>query len=232
MINKSSIAFGILVSCLFLSSPVHAAIVFNSAVGGQPLSGVNYLTFDNIPLGSAGGAESGVTLSLDPDAEVVLGASSGLYAAPVVSNGNGANFGPQADGVDATRYVTSGKNVGTYPNAKATLTFASDQWYFGLLWGSVDTYNTLTFYDVNDNVVGTLTGGQVASPANGNQNAQGTVYVNVFADTGFRSVVATSSQYAFEFDNVAYAVPEPAAMLVWGFLSLVGLCVVRHRRKA
>lgn len=230
MNKRSFIAVGALVSCLCLSSMVHAAWVVNASVGGGPVSGMNYVTFDNMSLGPDGWVENGLTLTLEPDAQVVQGSESGQYAAPVLSNGNGALFGT-GDGPDETKYVTSGNNSGDEtPNASATMTFGSNQWYFGLLWGSVDTYNKLEFYDSADNLLYTLTGSSVKVPADGDQSSEGTVYANIFADTPFTKVVATSTQYAFEFDNVAYGVPEPAAMLVWGFLGIVGLCWLRRRK--
>ena len=96
----------------------------------------------------------------------------------------------------------------------------------GLLWGSVDTYNTLTFLDGTD-VVGQFTGKDVNKLANGDQGASGTYYVNINLSDSFTSVVATSSSYAFEFDNVALSssplkVPEPGTVGVF----LLGLLLV------
>lgn len=65
----------------------------------------------------------------------------------------------------------------------------------------------------------------------GNQAAQGTCCVNIdfSAADWFNSVVATSSSYTFEFDNVAISehnltdVPEPAELGMFGFgLLLIG----------
>ena len=94
--------------------------------------------------------------------------------------------------------------------------------YLGLLWGSVDTYNTLSFYnDHGTNFLGSITGSQVSSMANGDQGEQGTFYVNINSTVAFDTVVATSSQHAFEFDNVAFGseqissiAPEPSTFLV------------------
>jgi hypothetical protein len=60
--------------------------------------------------------------------------------------------------------------------------------------------------------------------------------VNINSTLGFDSVVATSSQYAFEFDNVAYSatpVPEPTTMIAGALLLLpFGASTIRFLRKA
>jgi hypothetical protein len=227
------------VAMVCLGSTAQASLTIVSSVGGQPASGVNYLTLNDLALGGGGGSASNtistdtVTVSFTPDAQVVVGAASGLYAAPVLSNGNGANFGGQADGVDATNYITSGKDGSPNVGAAATLTFSGLQKYFGLLWGSVDDYNTLSFYN-GATLVGTITGAQVTPTATGDQGVNGTFYVNINSTLGFDKVVATSSNYAFEFDNVAYSqfalVPEPGTMIIWSAFAGLGLVGARRRR--
>jgi hypothetical protein len=165
----------------------------------------------------------------------VSGDSSGLYAAPVLSAGNGLGFGPggsnQANGVDATTYVTTG-SIGASPDASVTLGSPAMAQYYGILWGSVDSYNTLSFYN-GAVLVGIVTGSDVTASPDGDQGVDGTLYVNIRATAGsaFDRVVATSSQYAFEFDDVSFvSVPAPGpvslALLATG---LLGLGLVRRR---
>src|SRR5882757_7129869 len=119
-----------------LAHPASASLVINSSVGGAP-TGVNYVNFDNLPLGSAGGISGGIGVSFTSgDGRAVQGAASGLYAAPFLSGGNGSLFGNPANGADTTTYLSTG--IGSI-----TLTLPSFAKYFGLLWGSVDSYNTL-----------------------------------------------------------------------------------------
>jgi len=234
------IALAALLSCFLLSSPVQAGYSVDASVGGQANSGQNYVTFDALQYNESAKtwSENGLTLKLEPDAKLVTGSVSGQYAAPYLSGNNANHFNNTATGPDQTQYVTSGKQGSANPNASVTMTFDTEQRYFGLLWGSVDPYNNplgynkLTFYDSTGKELFFVSSKDLPPPAIGDQGAGGTVYANIYSSTGFTKVVATSSQYAFEFDNVAYGatVPEPAAMLVWGFLCLVGLGVIRRRR--
>ena len=215
-------------------------VVANFGVGGAPTSGVFYETFESLPLGSTGGTlANGLSISFQPNAQVVQGSLSGQYAAPFLSGANGAGFG--LDGVtgpDPSKYLAAG-NSSTNNGASITFTFDVGQQYFGLLWGSVDDFNTLTFYDEFDNVISVITGTDAVTSANdnGDQGVNGTFYVNLTSDVEFYKVVATSSQSTFEIDNVAFgadipSVPEPASLAMLG-LGLLGVgAVTRRRRKA
>lgn len=230
------IAAGLLVAGLCLGMTANATTI-TASVGGVPTGADHYENFDSLPLGNAGGTTaSGITVSFTPagnpaNAQAVQG-TTGQYAAPYLSGGNGTLFGDPTNGADTTTYLTAG-STGVNSDAAVTLQFTGPQRYFGLLWGSVDDYNTLTFY-LGNALVTSFTGTDVGHAAGagtcigGNQQAQGTCYVNINLSTAFDRVVATSTQYAFEFDNVAFSanpvgVPEPgvAGMFLLGLL-LVG----------
>jgi hypothetical protein len=188
-----------------------ANLVVDSSIGGAP-TGMNYVNFDNLPLGNAGGTSGGIGVSFTSgDGGAVQGSASGLYAAPFLSGGNGTLFGNPTNGPDTTTYLSTG--IGTI-----TLTLPGQEKYFGLLWGSVDAYNTLELLD-GATLVGIVTGTDVTASANGNQGASGTFYVNISDDLAFDTVKLISTQYAFEADNVAYntaSVPEPGAIALFG----------------
>ncbi len=205
------------------ATAAHATLTVSAAVGGAP-TGVNYANFDDLALGSAGGVSDGIGVAFDPDGQAVQGSVSGVYAAPYLSNGNGVPFGDPEDGPDTTTFLSTGLG-------SVTLTFPGLEKYVGLLWGSVDAYNTLSLYD-GAALVGSITGTTVTAGANGDQGVNGTYYVNVRSTQPFDKVVATSSQYAFEFDNVAYnrtAVPEPTTLALF-VAGLVGLAAIRRRQ--
>jgi hypothetical protein len=199
-------------SLVGMSPLARAGITIDALVGGAP-TGVNYANFDGLQLGAAGGMSNGIIVSFGADGQAVQGSQSGVYAAPYLSNGNGTLFGDPNNGPDTTTYLSTG--IGS-----VTLTLPGEEKYFGLLWGSVDAYNTLSLYN-GSTLVGSLTGADVTSNANGDQGEFGTFYVNINSTESFDNVVATSSSYAFEFDNVAYnstAVPEPSSFI----LALIG----------
>ena len=220
------------------SGAAHASLLVSGAVGGATV-GVVTENFDTLIPGNIATTvlPSGITISYQPDAKPVSG-SNPLYAAPFLSSGNGLGFGPggstQANGTDVTTYITTG-STGAFPASSVTLQLPALERYFGILWGSVDNYNTLSFYN-GATLVGAIAGSAVTPSANGDQGVDGTLYVNINANSGsaFDRVVATSSQYAFEFDNVAFSknpVPEPVSLGLLGTGAL-GLLLVKRRKAA
>jgi hypothetical protein len=224
-ILRTFVAGGALAACLSGTSPVaQAGLTISASVGGAP-TGVNYANFDTLTLGAAGGVSSGITVSFTGDGQAVQGSQSGLYAAPYLSSGNGTLFGDPTDGPDATTYLTTG-------TGSVKLALPGEEMYVGLLWGSVDNYNTLSLYD-GSTLIGTVTGTDVTSSANGDQGQFGTFYVNINSTEKFDSVVATSSSYAFELDNVAFnptAVPEPSSFIL-SLIGVAGAFTFRHMRR-
>lgn len=194
------------------SSPAHAVI--NYSFGAAPDYSGYLVNFDSLPLGTDSGTFTmpAGSFSLTSNSHIVQG-TTGTYATPYL---------------DTTRYASI--------NTNGSITFNLDRGYhyFGLLWGSVDTYNSLSFYKDNT-LLGTIGGLQVISAAGlqaGNQGAFGTVYANFTSELSFNKVVANSSGIAFEFDDVRFAaVPLPAALPMFASLVL-GAGALGRRRKA
>ncbi len=143
---------------------------------------------------------------------LVTGSVSGQYAAP---------FG------DDTQYLSvAGGQTATYTRAKAASSL-------GFYWGSIDDYNTVSFYN-GSTLLGSFTGSQVPpAPADGSQGSPlNNRRVNFFSDgPKVTSIVFSSAQNAFELDTLsAGGVPEPATwgLMIAGF-AMVGLGARKRR---
>lgn len=128
---------------------------------------------------------------------------------------------------DNTHYstVTGGKT--------STFSIGSAADYFGLYWGSLDSYNYISFL-LNGNLVSSFSGSQIPSlVANGNQQANySNRYINFFfTNSSFDTVKFYSASNSFETDNHAFrksSVPEPMNIILMG-LGLLGLIAARKR---
>lgn len=158
--------------------------------------------------------------SCSGDFALVTGSRNGLYAQP---------WGT------ATQYLSVPNPSPTSLSALFTLDTAAN--YFGLFWGSIDSYNIISFY-LNNSLVASYSGSNIVGQfANGNQlSYNSNRYINFdFGSDSFNSVKLTSNGFAFESDNHAFrklaAVTEPTtgALLLLG---LIGLVLARRQVKA
>ena len=179
--------------------------------------GLNTETFDGVSAGSSSNngaghgnfqsAALGADFSASGNAGIVNGSSS-VTAAPFV--------GPSPGHQDTTNYLSIGGN-GT-----ETITFASQKNAFGLYWGSLDSYNTIKFYD-GATLVASYTGADI-SPLfpNGNQGSfVSNGYVEFSGLHYFNKVVLGSTSNAFEIDNIsAGTIPQTTLGPITGTLSV------------
>ena len=154
------------------------------------------------------------------------------YAGPGSVVNYSVSGGTAAPAGDDSYYYTV-----AYPLQSGVGTFTADAGssynYFGLYWGSIDDYNSLSFYS-EGSLIATITGTDViaAGTALGDQSAAGSNrYVNFLFDTSFDRIDFSTTQFAFESDNHAFAsVPEPATLGLFG-LGMLGAGVARRRKK-
>lgn len=218
MKNVNSWVFFIGISLLLMLSAGKASaytINFSHSTDGNELISPYYQTTEDF---------EGSLVWTWTDNYAVVDGSTGINAAP---------YGVSAP--DASHYVTVPESTSSSPlSATATLGGTGTYYnYFGLWWGSVDTYNTITFLKDGTEVL-SLTGSQVITPtaANGNQTAPSTnLYVNFLGLDDFNQVMLTSTQYAFEADNMTVnPVPIPAALWLLGS-GIIGLVGIRKKQR-
>jgi fibronectin-binding autotransporter adhesin len=159
-----------------------AAETFDSLSGGA-------LSNNGAGTGNFHSAILNATFSASGNAGIVSGSFAGVTGAPFVGPGV----------ADTTNYLSIGAG-GT-----ETITFASEENTFGLYWGSVDSYNTISFYN-GTTLVASYTGNDI-SPlfATGNQGSfSSNGYVEFYGLSPFNKVVlGTGDTNAFEIDNIS-----------------------------
>lgn len=135
-------------------------------------------------------------------------------------------------------FSTNQNYLAIEPNGSITFSVGAAQTTFGILIGTLDSYNRLTFTGAQGQQ--TFSGDQILAMLSGNPNsdANGTGRLNLLFSglDPFTSVTASDTQFsAFEFvPAVTSSVPEPAAwgMMILGFGLVGGVMRRRSSTKA
>ncbi|MCE2950471.1 MAG: hypothetical protein ACK5TI_01805 [bacterium] len=189
-----------------------------SAFSGQ--AGYTTFDFESAPL-----APAALQAPYSGNGRIVTGSVGGQYAAPQT-----------AANQNTSRYLAvPTQNTGNRTVSIDAPTLSS---YFGIWWGSVDNYNTITFFNGNTQVA-SFDGAALRNVPNpfltpGNQSEA--AYFNFTFDGGdvFTRVVLGSTGFALESDNHVFGtavvpVPGAAVLLMSGMLGM--LFAARRQRK-
>ena len=143
------------------------------------------------------------------------------------------NYGAGSAGLYATPYGDTTNYLAVLGGGSETISYGSEKTTFGLYWGSVDSYNVLSFYDgatLVDTITGSQTGPLIASGGQGDYSSNG--YVVISGLPKFNNVVVSSGSNSFEFDSVvAGGVPEPSTWMMMG-LGFAGLGLVAFNNQS
>ena len=138
--------------------------------------------------------------------------------------------------LDTTNYLAV-----SYPDEAGAvqLFFSTPGYYFGIYWGSLDSWNTVAFLS-NHVQIAAFSGSDIATltglAADGDQQSLASNrYINFDLGTTFYDeVVLSTANFNFEVDNIAFGdapvgIPEPRSLMLLGF-ALCGALVLSRRR--
>ncbi len=169
------------------------------------------------------------TFTWNTDDPVVLGTPTADFTSGSVTEGATGD-------VMFERSTPWGNDTDTYTavglNGLARYDLSSSDNSVSFLWGSVDTYNTISFY-LGNSLVDSLTGVDVLDVIGG-LSGSSTININIMADGAFDNIIFESAGNSFEFANLQVsAVPLPAALPLYGAgVALLGFMGWRQRRNA
>jgi len=203
--KRSILAFGLFFATAL---PASAATV---VVTPAPYAAPSYSGTPTIFTFDSGGADYTTRFS---GGGVVSGSTGGQYSAPTG---------------DATNYYSVGPSTST--PATVNLAGLGSIQQISLYWGSVDKYNTLELL-AGSTVLATITGSDVVGSPDGTTSYNVVINLTPSETGSITGLQFSSSENAFEFDNLAVgSVPEPASWaLMIGGLGLVGMAMRRRSR--
>ena len=218
----------IAVSTAVVSMPAHPASAITLSLGGTQVNGQGYVSSvsgaTTIDFNNGAAPSSGIaTYASNGKPAIVSSSMQNQYAAPTDDNSNYLTISPQGSNV-----------VGA--TGPVTINFTKALDYFGLYWGSVDTFNYVDFYS-NGKLLKDFTGTDVAgsnAKFGDHNDPSANFYANFFADQGetFDKVVLGSNGVAFESDNHAYrAAPEPNSIVGLLAVGVFGVSASLKRRR-
>ena len=174
----------------------------------------------------AGSAQAATTITFDPLGLTAPGTT--VYQtfdgiAPGTSIGtNATTFAATTSTAVRPAVGSTGNFAGVLAGGSFITTLLNPSSVFSFVLGSLDSYNSLTL-NFADGSMQQLFGDAIAGLATTGTKPSGTVTYTVTSGPLLTGATFGSAVNSFEFDNLATAVPEPAAwgMMILGF-ALVG----------
>jgi hypothetical protein len=220
---------GLLAATAAIAAPAYAAptLIYTAAPNyGLPPS-TTATIFQNFGTGAPNGSAyvAGSNETTSGSVSLFQGTVPGIAVDPTPSGGN---------------YLA----IGGVPNSSGTytVTFNSPVQFFSFAFGSLDSYNSVTLLTAAGSFTyagAQIIGGTATAPgtgpfnADGNSAIAGRVSFDFGGQAGLLSATFSSDRAAFEIDDLAAAVPEPAswAMMIAGFGMVGGALRSTRRRK-
>ena len=180
-----------------------------------PLGGDNLVTFDRLAATAYGSTAAAGQFR----------AGGATFSGNGLIMRNGLDGSLPALGLYAEPYHDTSNYLAVLGNDSETVSFTSMRTSFGLYWGSIDTYNSIAFYN-NDRVIISYAGSDLAPllpiPFGDQTNDGSNRYVRFGGIGSFDTVVLNSGGNSFELDNITSSVPETSTwmMMLAGFAGL------------
>jgi hypothetical protein len=192
------------IATLAISGSANAAVTIAGFTAGQLVVPPTEHLADSFD----GAVAAGFSVDLGSVGQIVSGTLADNYQTPTG---------------DSSQYLAVMRD----PTAVATLFVPASTTDLSFYIGSIDTYNTVLFYNTSNVLVSTITGTQLQAAAAGAQDGR---FFFDLTGQNIGSVAFNSTQNAFEIDNIAANVPEPG---VWAMmmLGLGGLGYALRRRR-
>lgn len=239
--------------CIAKGDTVLASLYSPYASAGATVTSINLSGITTPSQTQVGGGTSGLPYAITftgvgLQEGVVQNSVSGEYAVPVAGAvGGGTSGTPEyltaGYGSALTSNIASSGNYLSTGTGTITITFTTTQHWLVLLWGSIDTGNSVTINDhsgaggTNFTETGTALQQIVEGfTTDGSQGVGGSAYVVLNSTAGFTTATFTSSTVSFEFAGVATSttgfqfVPEPSSTILVGIGIAIALFAMRRRR--
>lgn len=208
------------------------------------LNGFNYFATSSESCLSPNGCTTSVADAVTIDFNSPSGAPSTGFA-QYTPSGVAQIFTGSQSGVSATPFKNTTPYLSLPTGKQAVISFNGLVDYFGLYWGSIDTYNHVEFKRGGTSLV-TFGGQQIANLVKSTYSLPNTqfaswtsnytnIYVDFFASSDaqyFDTVVLSSTGVAFETDNHSYRRSVPVPGMALGVLAAAGVLVAKRKKAA